>query len=268
MAIAFGISKNLRFESPGDVAGNPLSIAFRIHPGAMVPVADNWVLRGGQSADVFSFCLDTVVGEAARLRFRVGFDSRTLVHTTASDSYIPGCWNHVLLTWDGTQNASGATFYVDGSSASVYYLVDGRGSQFDSAWCWDLKPDGTSVEPDCGLADLGVWTRVVDADERAALARGFSPLWFQEGLCFAPPLVRDGVDPVSGRLGQPGVFPPPVPVAHPPGIRRAGLFLGRPGGGPVAPVSSSRTSLGQCFVAGGRSGQVQTHGATTGQIHG
>jgi hypothetical protein len=236
MALAFGIDKYLRFDSPGDVAGNPLSIAFRFHPDGTSPVVDNWILRGGHSSGLYCFRVDTVIGQAAQLRFRVGFDGGSLVHTTASNSYTPGRWNHVLVAWDGTQNASGVTFYVDGSGVSSSYLFDGVGTQYDSLWSWDLSANGPTLGLGGKLADLGVWTRVLDAGEKAALVLGYPPLWFQRELCFAPPLVRDGVDPVSGRSGVPGYLTPPEPFAHPPGIRRAGpLVLGRPGGGPSSP---------------------------------
>lgn len=271
MALAFGISKFLRFDSPGNVAGNPLSVAFRFYPDATTPAVDNWILRAGHSSGVYCVRVDTVIGQAAQLRFRVGFDEGSLVHTTASNSYAAGRWNHVLITWDGTTNASGVTISVDGAAVPSSFLFDGLGSQFDSLWSWDLGANGPTFGLEGKLADLGVWTRVLDAGERAALVLGFSPIWFQRELRFAPPLVRDGVDPVSGRVGEPSYGTPPEPFAHPPAIGRAGpLILGRPGGSngdPASPTPPFRTAAGRCFVTGGR-GQVHTPGSMAGQIHG
>jgi len=231
MALSFGVSKYLRFESPGDVAGNPLSVAFWYYPDVTTPSVDNWLLRGGYSSGVYHFLLDTVLNQSGQLRFRIGYNTASLVHTTISDSYTSGRWNHVLVTWDGTQNASGVTIYVDGTSVSSSYLFDGIGTQYDSLWYWDLSHNTVTVGLEGKLAEGGVWARVLGAGERASLAAGYSPLFFPKDLVFAPPLVREAVDPISGRIGSAGVTPPTA-FAHPPCLRPAGsLAVGRPGSG-------------------------------------
>jgi hypothetical protein len=231
MALAFGISKYLRFETPGDVAGNPLSVAFWFYPDVTTPSVDNWLLRGGYSGGVYCFRLETVPSQPGQLRFRVGYSTSSLVHDTSSNSYTSGRWNHVLVTWDGTQNASGVTIYVDGSAVSSSFLFDGAGTQYGSLWYWDLGHNTLTVGLEGKLAEGGVWTRVLAAGERASLAAGYSPLLFPKGLVFAPPLVRDAVDPISGQVGSASVTPPAA-FAHPPCLRSAGpLAVGRAGSG-------------------------------------
>ena len=51
------------------------------------------------------------------------------------------------------------------------------------------------------LAEVGMWSRVLSADERAALAAGYSPLFFPIGLRHYAPLIRDPVDRVTGAAG-------------------------------------------------------------------
>lgn len=63
------------------------------------------------------------------------------------------------------------------------------------------------------LAEIGVWDRILAADERAALAAKFSPLFFRRGLRFYTKLHTPSIDVVAGRTPT---FDGTTVIKHPP----------------------------------------------------
>lgn len=138
--------------------------------------------------------------------FAVGFNANTdntnLVRLSDDDSMSGNTWEHVLVTWDGTLTATGVHIYVDGSEVSYQTTTNGIGNLIPGIgrWCLGSRFFDENHRYDGRLAAVGWWDRVLSAGEIAALAAGYSPLFFLNGLQFAPDLIRHPRDPVSGRI--------------------------------------------------------------------
>lgn len=121
-------------------------------------------------------------------------------------------WVHLAYVVD--PGNSRQEYYKDGSSRSTgtqsgalsYTLNDGTTiGAHDSSANFDL--DGR-------IAEVGVWDRGLSDDEVAALAGGFSPLCFPDGLLACLPLVRGVYDALGNTVTDSGT----AAADHPPGI--------------------------------------------------
>lgn len=109
---------------------------------------------------------------------------------------------HLLVTWDGTISTSSIAIYRNGSSvgsgttqADAGTLTAGNGS-----WSLGGRIYSDSVNTDGKMWFPGWWNRVLSADEIAALAAGYHPSFFENGLVWCPDL-SSLYDPYSGLTG-------------------------------------------------------------------
>jgi len=87
------------------------------------------------------------------------------------DSYL-GQWKHVVLTWDGTLDASDVHFYIDASEISKTSEIDGTGSLVSDASLnlgIGCDAEGGGFCFDGSLDEVRVYNRVLSADEIASL---------------------------------------------------------------------------------------------------
>jgi hypothetical protein len=126
-----------------------------------------------------AYLLDWTTGLSFRERYGTG-------------DLATGSWQHFIVqSTDGS--GTNAECWVDGAIPGSTSTGDGSGSAESTAGTWSL---GGAVHADTEnlngrLAEVAVWDRILTADERNALAKGHSPLFFRNGLRFYAPLIRD-----------------------------------------------------------------------------
>lgn len=110
---------------------------------------------------------------------------------------------HLLYTWDGSATATNIHFYVNGSEVAYGDTVDGVGNFEAPSGTWSLGGPSwdDNLNFDGKLAEAGWWNRVLDAKEIAILAARYSPRFVPNGLKFAPDLIRNQRDFISGEGG-------------------------------------------------------------------
>lgn len=146
--------------------------------------------------------------------------SGSLVSCAGTISVDAGNWHYFELVRDGAnmyiyrdgvEVASGSVATAGGIDAPADLIVGVRGSDFSS-----IRFFGGD------LAEWALWQRLPSDDERAALRKGYSPLFFPRGMSFYMPMVRESVErivPVSVTNNG------PVPSSHPPIIYPAGAQI-------------------------------------------
>jgi len=136
------------------------------------------------------------------IQFLAVTDDVDCKRTTVNGAASTGAWFHLLCTWDGSLTAANIHILKNGSELGYEATQNGVGSfaacegtwTFGAATFNDLAFDGK-------LANVGWWNRVLSAGEIALLVDGFSPSNILNGLKFAPDLVRDPRDIISGQAG-------------------------------------------------------------------
>lgn len=123
-----------------------------------------------------------------------GYDTSTnRVNVISTTSVNDGTWRHFVYNWN-TANGGANTIYVNGSSEATG----------NSSAAWSVgSPQGLGLhlgDPvdsfwatyNGHLAEVGLWTRNLDAAEITALSKGYSPkLIAPASLNVYMPLVRD-----------------------------------------------------------------------------
>jgi hypothetical protein len=114
-----------------------------------------------------------------------------------------GTWEHMCLTTNAAgQGTSGMEVYVNGSTPATPASQNGSGTEDAHGGSWSL---GGRIYDDTkcftgDLAEVGVWDRILDAGEIAALAKGYAPSFFLRGLRYYVPLLgSNGVDRMEGK---------------------------------------------------------------------
>jgi hypothetical protein len=128
--------------------------------------------------------------------------STTSLYINSSTYPTVDTWEHWLVTSQDGATSANSHIYQDGTDVCSG-AGDGSGTQLTGAGTWVLGTEkGSSVEEWEGqLAEFGYWDRVLDSKEIAALAKGFSPMFFRRGLkSYASLLEAEDawIDPVSG----------------------------------------------------------------------
>ena len=136
-----------------------------------------------------------------RIEFVGGTSGLTLKSYTDNGAFPSGEWFHYLYTWDGSLTAANVHQYINNVEASYSSQDNGSGTMDAPAGSWSFGYIPADANLDGDLAAVGWWDRVLTADERAALAKGFSPLCIPRNLKFGPDLVEHQRDPISGEVG-------------------------------------------------------------------
>ena len=125
-----------------------------------------------------------------------------------------GALRRLLVTWDGSLNATGINIFLDGIEAAYSLPEDGSGARTNN----DASPftvgnnSAGSRSFDGRIAEVAVWNRVLSAGERSGLAKGYSALHYLRGLMSAPGLIRNPTCPITGVSGT---LTGTTVVAHP-----------------------------------------------------
>jgi len=101
---------------------------------------------------------------SSTLVFCVGGVPQNTLSTTVAD-WAPDEWHHVAITWD---SASGIALYVDGTPAGERHF------EYEAeTWpTFNIGADyDASLTADAGFADVQVFSRVMRADQIAAISR-------------------------------------------------------------------------------------------------
>ncbi|KKM77581.1 hypothetical protein LCGC14_1368540, partial [marine sediment metagenome] len=123
-------------------------------------------------------------------------------------------WHSVVVTYDDNGDRKGH-IYVDGSEIAYDTDTAAGVGQNNSDSSGDLtigQAAGLDTRTfDGEICEVGIWTRVITAAEIAALASGFAPLFFANGIVLYTPLVRNLVD----WKGNPPTEAGTIVTAHP-----------------------------------------------------
>lgn len=133
----------------------------------------------------------------------VNTSGNTLKSYSDVAAFSSGVWFHYLYTWDGSLTAANIHQFVNNVEETYATQDDGTGAVVAPAGIWPLGGltwnDGSCL--DGGLAHVGWWDRVLTAGERKALSKGYAPAFIPRGLKFAPDLIRNQRDLISGEAG-------------------------------------------------------------------
>lgn len=157
-----------------------------------------------QSGDSGLGCfLAALTGPPFELVFQVVAGLFPELYKAATVSISTNQWSHLVYTWDGTLNHSGINLYINGNlQTTSLRSANGSGTP-NLAGSWSLmgRKSDNARNVDGLAAEPAWWNRVLSAAEIAALAKGFSPAHFPQGLKFYPNLIRDINDSWSGQAG-------------------------------------------------------------------
>lgn len=189
-------------------AGNPASFScwFRCE----TDVGNQWLLGWLQSGDTAEEGKIRIQASGA-IQLTHGSDSSELIQTSATGQFSYGTtWYHLVVTEDGTGNATGVKMYIDDSELTYGGTSSnhsGNRTAGDGSWCIGGRDYDTTNNFEGRLANFGYWDRVITANEITSLSKGYSPLIFRNGLLFGPDLIGSGestdfvMDRVSGFAG-------------------------------------------------------------------
>ena len=114
--------------------------------------------------------------DTKRAQFTVDYNSGAgnLYAETDWDAWTNGVWQHIAITWDGTQNASGVHLYRDGVDVGRYLPGDVNGSGIKDSDAAKPLIISDSTNPFSGLLDdMRIYNRVLSGADVATLAQGF-----------------------------------------------------------------------------------------------
>jgi hypothetical protein len=113
------------------------------------------------------------------------FRSPTEFGAGAAHGFSTGVWNHVY----GDYNGTAWRIYFNGSQANSSTTATGPSSTTEIFAIAAVYILGAAQRGVAGyLAEAAVWSNALGDGAIAALARGYSPLYFQDGLRFYCPL--------------------------------------------------------------------------------
>ena len=103
-----------------------------------------------------------------RLSFEAGYSGSGLYVSSQASILAVSTWNHVVVTWDGSNLASGVTFYVNGVPKGHGAIADAIGTRIDdSTLALNLgdAADFPGLNLTGRLDQTSVWGRVLSAAE-------------------------------------------------------------------------------------------------------
>lgn len=113
-----------------------------------------------------------------------------------------GSWQHVFCETDSGAQETGMETWVDNAIPADETENAGSGGLIAATGTWSIgnRVFNDTKSWDGRICEVGVWDRLLIADERNALAKGFSPLHFRRGLRFYTKLIgRKDIDIISGK---------------------------------------------------------------------
>ena len=171
-----------------------------------------WVYCDAITTSEFLFCIQNAGGTNGILfyffssnrdiRIYLMSSGANYYRTTNTSAFNIGVWFHLLFTWDGSYTTSNIHIYVNNSEPGYAVTVNGTPtfSACDGDWMVGSNPND-NLALDGKIANVGWWNRVLSASERTQLSKNYSPRCIMKGLKFAPDLIRETQDPISGLVG-------------------------------------------------------------------
>lgn len=156
-------------------------------------------LSGDASNGRFLFWHSSFIGGAVSFTFNTS--SSTGQRASATGTVSINTWHHFCSTTDNVHtNMDGTKMYIDGSEITYDTDTDGSGTATDGSGSFVI---GGRIQDDNRnfngkIVGYGIWSRILSDAEVASLADGFMPECFPEDLIFAPDLIQETIDPVSG----------------------------------------------------------------------
>ncbi|MHC4542936.1 MAG: LamG domain-containing protein [Planctomycetota bacterium] len=182
--------------------GDPFSISFWVYR-----VGSNeyyYFFHVGQDNSNFGFVIGTPGSEGdGQLRlYRRG--ATACERTSVSATLGTNTWTHIVMTHDGTfTDYTTMHIYKDGTEVSYTSGANGVTEVSYTATNWSIG--GRDYSDDrClygRLAEMAIWDRVLTTGEKDALAVGYSPLFFVNGMRGHWPLIRHQMDVFNGDAG-------------------------------------------------------------------
>ncbi len=148
-----------------------------------------------------AYSLLNQLGVNNHLEIVINTTNLTLKSYTNNAQFPSGVWFHYFWTWDGSLTAANVHQYVNNVEVSYVTQDNGSGTVEAPAGSWSFGYIPADSNFDGGLAEAGWWDRVLSADERKSLSKGFAPGCIPRGLKFAPDLIRNQREPISGQAG-------------------------------------------------------------------
>lgn len=101
-----------------------------------------------------------------------------------------GAWHHFAWTYDAGSTANDPLMYIDGSSVTVTEEQAPSGTLLTTGNQFDIgnRRSDSLRNWNGSLAEFAHWSRILSAEEIAALAKGFAPSIFPRGLALYCPL--------------------------------------------------------------------------------
>jgi len=217
-----------------------------------------WIIRQAGSADR-EYVLNWEASGAAK--HLLWFDATEkfgmiLAGTTGVEQYsnaVPAddTREHWCFTWSGGLLSTSIQIFRNGTETGYVGGVTGTGT---IAATTSINLGGRTSDDlrnfDGELAELAMWSRVLSAEERIGLAKGFSPVHYPRGLIFAPGLVRNPTCPITGVSGT---LDGTTVVAHPRAIYPKRRRIWSPPSSPAALTGTAMASITEAdIVAGGK----------------
>lgn len=225
MARSFnGSTDRIDFANPFDFQGQPLTISVWVNPQTYGNTGYATTIHPSG---------DTTYGHG--LRFNTsnsyGFFRGS---NGGNDKYRAGTTSWLINTWYSFIVTDPGTTFGDYTEINIYRNGTNdngsgqNGTVAEKATGGSLSNGGRIYADDRNisayLAEIAWWNRVLSADEISALAAGYSPLFFPNGLKSYVPLIRPALDRLTGSSGTldgtsvvdhpPVIYPAPPPQLH------------------------------------------------------
>jgi hypothetical protein len=142
--------------------------------------------------------------DPANLKLILDYDTTDLNAQSSGMSLSDGTVFQVGVQWGGAGRGT-VKWYQDGvqfnSSGSFGSDPSGTVQSADGTWALGGFQPADNFNINGQMSNVGVWNRVLELEEWQMLGDRFSPLFIPKGLLYAPDLIRDQRDSVSGRAG-------------------------------------------------------------------
>lgn len=182
---AFSLSVWLYFTTASD------SAAYPWHVGETDSSFGMAIMRYDSPGNRFKFA-----------RWGTAEGSRRTSTTLTTDT-----WEHWLVTHDGVMTTCATTMHIyrSGTEASYDSNVNGSGEASYGATNYSIGGRNFDTTRDWGqgIAQMGIWNRVLTAGEIAALSAGYAPNHFPYLMKHYHPMIRPWTDLVTGQQGTP-----------------------------------------------------------------
>lgn len=183
------LGQGLRFDGTNDYISipytgidyertQPITIAAWVKLNNVAPAGGTQTVfgrlyGGGFKGTLLGWCRNFTTGlcNANSFYFFIANNSNTngVIVTTASNSFLPNAWTHVVVTYSGNSSASGVKIYKNGVSLPLTTNYDTLSASITGTTNWRIGDDSTSDYASGIIDDVRFYNREVSAKEVQAL---------------------------------------------------------------------------------------------------